>query len=60
MGPPLVKPPAARKLVQRSFRIFEDQLEALRFIAHAKYRDLRNVSDLVREALQELIDQAQK
>lgn len=48
---------APRKLIQRSFRIFEDQLESLHWIANVKYRGLRNVSDLVREALEAAIEE---
>jgi hypothetical protein len=48
------KPP--RKLIQRSFRIFEDQLESLQWLANIKYRGLRKVSDLVREALEQAIE----
>jgi nucleoid-associated protein YejK len=45
-----------RKRIQRSFRIFEDQLESLREIARVKYRGRRNVSDLLRDFLDRGID----
>jgi hypothetical protein len=50
-------PDPPRKLIQRSFRIFEDQLEDLYWIANVKYRGMRKVSDLVREALEREINQ---
>lgn len=46
-------PDAPRKLIQRSFRIFEDQLERLYWVANVKYRGMRKVSNLVREALEQ-------
>ena len=45
-----------RRMIQRSFRIFEDQLDALRWIAAHKYRGRVNVSDLLRDFLDKGID----
>ena len=45
-----------RKMTQRNFRIFEDQLHSLRWLADVKYRGVYNVSDLLRIFLDKCID----
>lgn len=45
-----------RKMIQRSFRIFEDQLESLYVLADTSHRGRLNVSDLVRIFLDQGID----
>jgi len=49
-----------RKMIQRSFRIPLDQYAALRAIARNKHHGLRNVSDLIREALEQFIERENK
>jgi hypothetical protein len=48
--------PLRRKMIQRSFRIFEDQLDSLRWLAAHKYRGRVNVSDLLRDFLDKGIE----
>jgi hypothetical protein len=47
---------APREMIQISFRLFKDQYRDLRWLAANRYRSLRNVSDLIREAIEQFIE----